>query len=920
MEYLPEDSLLIADGMQAPRVAVRLTDNEGHALHPGQKLQYKVSSPYSALRDSEEITLAKNAAEGSGEIGANGIAYLQLQPTTNAGEVKIMVLLPDGPQELKVWLEPAPREWILVGFAQGTVGYNSIEDNKVSASEAGIDDHDYTDGQVKFFAKGAIKGTWLLTMAYDSEKPDLDGDSLHQIIDPDTYYPLYGDGTQQGYEAASASKLFVKLEREQFYALFGDMQTDLGQTVLSQYSRNLNGFKAEQKSERFSYTVFAAETDQSFIKDELRGDGTSGRYSLSQKDLVINSEEVVIETRDRFHNELIVEEETLSRHSDYDIDYDGGTIFFKRPVMSKDQDFNPVFIVIRYETVAPDNDNLTYGGRGAIKLADQKVEIGASLVHEESGATKGDLYGADITVQIAEDTELRAEIALTEVDNLDKKRDGEAYLAELSHNSETFDGRAWLRQQETGFGLGQQNEGQSGMRTYGAEADYRLSQQWSLAGEAWHEDNLETDAKRDVGTLQALYRAERYGLNAGIREARDEFDGGDVKTSRQLLVGGEWRTPGNKLALRSTHEQSLDTNENSDFPTRTMIGADYQLSQRINLFAEQELTWGDEEDTNGTRVGITTTPWKGGEVRTTVERQMTENSERVFALFGLGQNWQLSDRWSIDLTVDRSQTLHDKPVGERVNDKAATASGSDEDFTSVSVGAAYKVEKWSWWNRLETRQGETEKKIGVSSGLVGEVREGTAISAKLLAFISNSSGGAKRDEQEITLGMAYRPNQSKWILLERLDVSLFNESGGNDNDGMRIVNHLHANFRANRQWQTSFYYGLKYVRESFSGTSYSGYTDMLAIESRYNINTRWDIGVHGAVLHSWNSNQLNYSLGADLGYLLMTNAWISAGYNVTGFKDDDFSAANYTAEGAYMRIRAKFDQQSVKDAAKWLNR
>ena len=40
----------------------------------------------------------------------------------------------------------------------------------------------------------------------------------------------------------------------------------------------------------------------------------------------------------------------------------------------------------------------------------------------------------------------------------------------------------------------------------------------------------------------------------------------------------------------------------------------------------------------------------------------------------------------------------------------------------------------------------------------------------------------------------------------------------------------------------------------------------------------------------------------------------------SGFEDDDFSAAHYSAQGAYMRIRAKFDKQSVKDAAKWINR
>mgnify|MGYP001823532394 CR=1 FL=1 len=32
------------------------------------------------------------------------------------------------------------------------------------------------------------------------------------------------------------------------------------------------------------------------------------------------------------------------------------------------------------------------------------------------------------------------------------------------------------------------------------------------------------------------------------------------------------------------------------------------------------------------------------------------------------------------------------------------------------------------------------------------------------------------------------------------------------------------------------------------------------------------------------------------------------------------AAANYTAEGAYLRFRAKFDQQSVREAAEWINK
>lgn len=912
----------LADGRTPVRIRVELIDVSGLPVQAATSLGLANSE----LRPLGEQVLALDADLATLPQGRLVVVdpqgWISFNPVDRSGRYPLRLTAGGAALETELFVKPQMRDWILVGFAQGTVGYNTLKDNKISAAAADIDEDGYSDGQVKLFAKGSIKGEWLLTLAYDSAKPDLDGDSLQQIIDPDTYYPLYGDETRQGNEAASAENLYVKLERNQFQAMFGDMQTGLTETVLSQYSRSMNGFKSEMQSERFSYTVFAAETSQAFVKDELRGDGTSGRYTLSAKKLVINSEEVVIETRDRFHNERIIKEERLSRHLDYDIDFETGTLWFKRPVPSKDQDFNPVFIVVRYETRASDRKNWNYGGRAAAWLPGDKVEVGATLVREENGAAEGDLYGADVTVQLTPRTNLRGEIARTEVKEFDDKREGDAYLAELAYRGEHLDGRSWLRQQGTQFGLGQQSGGTDGMRTYGAEGAYRFNPRWNLAAEAWHEDNLRTDASRDVASLQGFYRTERYGFMTGLREARDRLADGDRQSSRQLLLGSDWSTPGRKLTLRAGHEQSLGgSDRNSDFPTRTLFGADYLLARNVSLFAEQEFTWGDQFDTQGTRVGIKATPWQGGELRTAMERRLAENGERMFALFGLGQSWQLNQRWSVDLAVDRSQSISNKPATQRLNEAAPPTSGGDVDFTAVSVGAAYKADKWSWWNRLETRQSGSEDKVGISSGLVGEVREGTAVSARLMSFIVDFASGGKRNEQEITLGLAYRPSYSRWILLERLDLFLYDlDDGASQSDGMRIVNHLHASFRANRQWQTSFYYGLKYVRENFDGDTYDGYTDMLAVETRYNINSRWDIGLHGSALHSWNSGQIDYSLGGDIGYLVMTNAWVSVGYNLAGFEDSDFSAANYTAQGPFVRLRVKFDQQSVKEAVKWLDR
>ena len=50
------------------------------------------------------------------------------------------------------------------------------------------------------------------------------------------------------------------------------------------------------------------------------------------------------------------------------------------------------------------------------------------------------------------------------------------------------------------------------------------------------------------------------------------------------------------------------------------------------------------------------------------------------------------------------------------------------------------------------------------------------------------------------------------------------------------------------------------------------------------------------------------------------NMWISFGYNWDGFEDNDFTAAGYTADGPYIKLRFKFDQHSVRSAVDWLNK
>jgi opacity protein-like surface antigen len=65
------------------------------------------------------------------------------------------------------------------------------------------------------------------------------------------------------------------------------------------------------------------------------------------------------------------------------------------------------------------------------------------------------------------------------------------------------------------------------------------------------------------------------------------------------------------------------------------------------------------------------------------------------------------------------------------------------------------------------------------------------------------------------------------------------------------------------------------------------------------------------LLHSWSLNQEKYGTGASVGFNAAKNIWISVGYNFIGFKDRDFSRADFTSEGPFITMRLKFDQVGV---------
>ncbi|KPJ92178.1 MAG: hypothetical protein AMJ55_10200, partial [Gammaproteobacteria bacterium SG8_15] len=905
----------IADGKTPVRIRVQLFDQSGEPISAETELNF-VDGNLKPYEDREKL---RELRESRKTVLVDRDGYIKFDPVTQSGLYNAVLSYNDLTFEVRTYITPKYRDWIMVGLAEGTVGYNNVSGNMENLDAADVQDEYYDDGRLAFYAKGKVKGKYLLTLAYDSEKetPEASGNGLFGSIDPNKYYTLYGDKTQVYYDAASSEKLYLKLESDQFYTLFGDYDTGLTVTELSRYSRSLTGLKAEYKSNHIDLVAFAAETEFGFVKDEIRGDGTSGLYFLSNKNIVINSEKVRIEVRDRFRSEIVIDSKQLTRYIDYTFDPVDGTIYFREPIYSRDENFNPIYIVVDYEAEGNVGDELTAGGRIAVRPSVRGPEVGATIIKDDTVGAEGELYGADVKYKLTDKTNIRAELATSSKTTSGNEEDGNASLVEITHQSSSLESSVYFRQQDPEFGLGQQKGSETGTRKYGADVRHKIRDNLSLEAEYIHQDNLNTSAKRDVLGANLEHKSKIYTVNGGIKLARDEFSDGTLQESNLLTGYAKREFMDGRLDAYISGEVGVE-NENIDYPNRLILGADYGLTESTLLFAQQEFSFGDNQDAIMTRAGVKTAPWRNANIYSSVENQSSEYGPRTFANMGLTQGFELTKNWRLDFGLERSETIRN-PETPPFNVNVPPASGApNNDFTAFSVGAAYKDASWSMTSRADLRVGDLEDKLALLFGIYHEPKPGFGLASALKHFDTDRSNGTRSTQTSMEFSLASRPINSQWIVLDKVRFMHEEEAGtNNDVTTVKFINNINANYLYNRSNQVALNHGIKYVKDNFDSGSYSGITQLFGTEYRHDFNRKWDAGVQASILLSDVGDSERYSYGVSVGHSFAKNIWLSAGFNFAGFTDQDFSGAKYTAEGFYVKFRFAFDHHTARKAMAW---
>lgn len=909
VELLPDESKTLADGVVTPVIAVKLFDKDGYPVRDGLQGEFSVDAPYLPLDPNKnKAQINRGDFKPNYEITSDGIAYISLEPTTQAGVAVLRFPLANGKQEeIRVWLKPQNREWMLIALGEGTVGLNDISGNISNAEGHGAKDDVYTDGRLALFAKGQILGDWLLTAAYDSEKGKTT--PFQKLIQPNKYYTLYGDNSQQKLDASMEGKLYVRIEKERFYTVFGDYSTDMNKSELAKYLRKFHGIQSVFQGDIVSFNVFATESAQRFVRDEIAGDGTSGLYQLTNKDIISNSETISLQVKDRLRSEVILSEVDLVKDTDYTIDYLDGTIFFKTPVRSTDDQLNPRFIIARYETQDDSANDLTYGGRAAVHVLDDSLEVGTTIISEELGTNSKTLSAVDFTMELGEALEIKAETATTEQNNNGVKTEAQANYVSLDYNGERLQSKAYVRTEEAGFGLEQLSDSEESTEKLGIESTYYFTSQEYLNTLISNQNTLGSAARQTL--VEVKYNQEsQYGrYYFGVRANENQNDFADSQSIQQLLAGQSYTLFNGSLLVNADGEFNLTNNDNVYDILR--LGSDYRINESITLYAIHEM--GFESDAPQRSVaGLRTSPWDGMQVSNSVEQQASKDGVRLFAVHGLNQEVNINDHWQFSFGFDQSQDLENS-----INDNQTLVSSQD-DFYATNVGWGYRSESWQWTNRIEYRESDLSNKWNAQTGLYRPVASGLALGVNVQYRLDEQDTSTTEFKQsEFDIG--FRPLAYDLAWLNQTKLIEENQRTADSNlVSRRLVNNTHINQRFSN-WQISAQYGFKYVDETIDGIDYSGFVDLVGTQMRYYINNKWDWGLHGQRLYDYEMGNSRHSAGISIGLSPKQNTWVSFGYNFAGFDDSDFDSAGYSAQGIYLKVRVKADQDSMRELRDYFN-
>jgi hypothetical protein len=829
-------------------------------------------------------TDARPGVPGFQVVTREGYFHLQLRNRRVTGKSRLVVALRDMNASCEVAFVPPRRPAFASGIMQATLGTFDASGNADPLGLDNFDDGIALNGDARLFAQGTAGNGVNLTMRLDTEKRY--DDPLLKTINPDQEYSIYGDASEMYYAAPAQGGNYVAVEKGESFVRYGDFQSPLARGEFLMYKRSTTGVNAALVSGSDGVRGFVAETDFTTFQDEIPGDGTSGFYYLSHTPVVENSINIVLQTRDRFQREKILDIRPLVQFRDYTVNYFNGAVLFKEPIPVTTGYLNPIFIVINYEVQNDREAQYLYGFRGDVARFG-RFNLGAEAVGRGRTDLNYALYGFDGGAKFG-GFGLSGEFARSEDD---VTGDGSAYKVQASFTGKAAQGSVYYRNVSQDF----TNRSFAGSRSErftkkaGFDARARLSPEFLIESDGYYHDLQRLDETQTNVAALGVFEKRGYSLSAGARSATSETQANQDNALLSLVGLGVQKSNGLKLHARWEH--NLRDEVVREFPDRITSLFSIPLRQRFKLITTYEYrTAHGQPATHQFLSGVEAQLRPGAVAYTKYAMNQTANNNRMGAISGLKQKFNLSDDLTGLLSIEGLLTFS----GSHDDEYLVLKTGLNRLKPGVSLVEGQYEYRWQ----------TTANRHLLNLIAVRELDDGLAVLFKNALSIAFPDSRTTAIYSDGRLAGVYRPDVSpvRGLLLLR---SAYDRFSPVDPKAItwRLVLSSDVNVIPSLRHELRLKLAAKRVEDFSFHISETTNNYLFFSQYVYYFATSWDVDVWGRFLGQAGQGTRQLGAGVEIGRLFFNQVRVSAGYSINGFEERDLSENGAWAKGFGLRVQ-----------------
>ena len=813
---------------------------------------------------------------------------------------------------------------------------------------------------------------WSYTGAFNSDRGIDESDDRQDRLfrrygSSQPEYPVYGDESSSEVTTPSTDNIYLRLERnpqaefaDPDYFMWGDYSTEEFSTEAQEFtalSRQLHGFKSNYNLGNFQLNALYANDIEGFQRDAIAPDGTSGFYFLSRRLLIPGSEDIYVELSPLNDPGNVVFRQRLDYGTDYEINYDRGTLLFSEPVLNTEVDDNGNILVRRivatYQFEAEGSDSNLFAGRGRYHF-DRNPEspnwLGASIIDEDGGDRDFTLWGFDSYLSFGNWGNLIAEYAHSNNQTVFAEASGSAYRLEGEVKfTNDIRARAYYHRADEGFSNNATLSFIPGQIRYGTQVQAKITDSTDLRFAYEHQDNRGV-APRPLDELEEFLElgSDPIPGNA-LNNTLDSITAGVEQQFGEAQLGVDliWRNRSDnkapevfdttstqlrsrfsvpileRLNFQAFNDLTLSDDTDAVYSDRVGFGLDWEILSGLSLVANQQwFTKGSLAGESLTSIGLQGQyePWTNGTI--TARYNLTSSVDGIGNVGAIGLQQKLTIAPGLDVDLNYENTFsgfNTTSSGTRFSQPYAVGQSTSalgfDSGSSYSVGITYSdnpnfTANAQWQHSDRSNGGNTVW----SAGITGKLSDALT---SLIDYNQASSANQTFDigtTRNLRVGLAYRdPQRDNFNALLRYE---YEEDGGIIPEtlllgqGTGTKEHLfglEAIYAPSWRWEFygkyAFRHSKTFISNDFVGSSN---ISLGQLRATYRLNYHIDLVAEGRAIWQPSADYTETGFLVEAGYYVTPELRMSAGYVFGSADDEDFTGTR-SAGGPYVGITVKLN-------------